>query len=546
MTPNNIVTTALTYANGPVHLGHMVEQIQADIWVRFQRLIGNHCLFIGGDDAHGTPIMLSAEQQNITPEDLIASIHQQRLRDFAGFNISFDHYGTTHCPQNQALTEQVYNALTQNGHIVSKEVEQAFDTEKNLFLPDRFVKGTCPKCGATDQYGDNCEQCGATYDPTELIDPRSVLSGTTPIQKTSTHLFLKLDDQQTALEQWLQQSEIQPAVANKLKEWFEQGLQDWCISRDAPYFGFEIPDQPGKYFYVWLDAPLGYLAILQAYCDTQPELDFEQLISPDSPVALYHFIGKDIIFFHSLYWPAMLASAELRTPSGVHAHGFLTVNGAKMSKSRGTFITADAYLEHLDAEYLRYYFASKLSDGVEDIDLNWQDFQNRINADLVGKVINIASRCAGFINKHFAGQLATQLHQPALFEQSAQAATRIADAYQSRQFSRATREIMQLADQANQYIAEQAPWQLIKDPANTDNVQQICTTALNLFKNIILFLQPVTPSLAAQTADFLNLEAWQWNDSQIPLLEHTINTYPRLLERVSDQAIAPFTNTDND
>lgn len=527
-----VVTYALPYANGSLHLGHLLGMIQTDIWVRFQKMRGNQCHFFSGDDAHGTPIMLRAQNEGITPEALISKIHAEHLQDLTDFHIGFDNFYTTHSPENEALASEFYRRLDANKHISSRTIEQAFDPEKHMFLPDRFIKGTCPKCKTPDQYGDNCEACGATYSPNDLINPVSALSGATPIKKKTEHFFFKLPDFEKLLKEWTTAGHLQKEVSNKLQEWFESGLQDWDISRDAPYFGFNIPGHDDKYFYVWLDAPIGYFSSMQAYAKKHPEFDFKAVVKPDATTELYHFIGKDIIYFHALFWPAMLAGSEHRTPTAVFAHGFMTVNGQKMSKSRGTFITARKYLNTLDPEYLRYYAAAKLSNGLDDIDFNHEDFTLRVNSDLVGKFVNIASRCASFLRKNYDNQLAGTLDNPALIQKMAEQSNVIADLYEAREYSKAMREIMTLADEANAYIADAAPWTLIKDPANAEKVHAICTTAINAFRILSLYLQPVMPILAQKSAQFLNEPLTDWAQIQKPLLNHRINDYIPLLNRI--------------
>jgi len=532
-----LVTSALPYANGAIHLGHLVEYIQTDIWVRFQKMQGHQAIYVCADDAHGTPIMLRAQAEGITPEELIARTWHEHVADFAAFHIGFDHYHSTHSPENRELAETIYQRLKAGGHIVRRTIKQAYDPVREMFLPDRFIKGECPRCGAAEQYGDSCEVCGATYAPTDLRNPVSVVSGATPIEKESEHYFFKLGDFEPMLREWTAAGHIQPEIRNKLDEWFEAGLQDWDISRDAPYFGFEIPDAPGKYFYVWLDAPIGYMASFKHYCAQHPELDFDTWWGKDSETELYHFIGKDIAYFHTLFWPAMLYGSGYRTPTAVWCHGFLTVNGQKMSKSRGTFITARTYLEHLNPEYLRYYFAAKLGAGIEDLDLNLDDFQLRVNSDLVGKVVNIASRCAGFINKKFAGRLSSQCSEAGLYEQFAAARSRIADLYEQREFGHAIREIMALADQANQYIDAQKPWVLARQAGSEQQVQDVCSTGLNLFRVLIAYLKPVLPQLAAASETFLNIPPLGWDDVAAPLTDHTINRFKPLLTRVEKEKV---------
>ena len=525
-----LVTSALPYANGPIHIGHLVEYIQTDIWVRFQKLRGHECHYLCADDAHGTPIMLRAEQDGVTPEQLIERVWREHRADFADFLIEFDNYYSTHSPECRHYAELIYRRLDEAGHISRRIITQAFDPEKQMFLPDRFIKGECPRCGASDQYGDSCENCGATYAPTDLKNPRSVLSGATPITKESLHFFFKLADFEAMLKDWIASGPIQPQMVNKLHEWFDAGLQEWDISRDAPYWGFEIPNAPGKYFYVWLDAPIGYMASFQNYCD-RVGLRFDDFWSPDSAAEVYHFIGKDIAYFHILFWPAELTGAGFRKPTAVHCHGFLTVDGQKMSKSRGTFIKARTYLDHLPPEYLRYYFASKLGDGIDDLDLNFEDFTQRVNSDLVGKLVNIASRCAGFITRRFAGRLADRLTEPALYAEFA-AGDSIAQAYEGREFSRAMREIMALADRANQYIDEKKPWALAKQPGSETEVQAVCSMGLNLFRTLMIYLKPVLPGMAAEVEQFLQIPPLRWSDLSAPLLDHGIAEFKPLMQRV--------------
>jgi methionyl-tRNA synthetase len=538
--PNNsrhlLVTSALPYANGSIHLGHLVEYIQTDIWVRFQKMQGHEAIYVCADDAHGTPIMLRAQNEGITPEELIARTDREHRADFADFYIGFDNYHSTHSVENRELAETIYTRLKKAGHIHNRIIKQAYDPEKQMFLPDRFIKGECPRCGAADQYGDNCEVCGATYSPTELKNPVSVVSGATPIEKESEHYFFKLGDFEAMLQKWTQGKHTQPEIANKLNEWFDAGLQDWDISRDAPYFGFEIPDAPGKYFYVWLDAPIGYMASFKNYCDRH-NLDFDAWWGKQSQHDVFHFIGKDIAYFHTLFWPAMLAGSGFRTPTAVFCHGFLTVNGQKMSKSRGTFITARTYLDQLNPEYLRYYFAAKLGNGIDDIDLNLDDFQQRVNSDLVGKVVNIASRCSAFINKKFAGKLANECVEPELYATFSEARSRIADMYENREFSHAVREIMTLADHANQYIDTKKPWVLAKQEGKEQEVQDVCSVGLNLFRVLVTYLKPVLPKLAEASEAFLNIKPLMWNDVSTPLTNHSINKFKPLMTRVEKDKV---------
>jgi len=531
-----LVTSALPYANGPIHIGHMVEYIQTDIWARFQKMRGHNCYYVCADDAHGTPIMLCAEKEGITSEALIERVDKEHRTDFNDFAVAFDNYHSTHSPENQWLADTIYEELSNNGHITKRTIKQAYDPEKEMFLPDRFIRGECPRCGAGDQYGDSCEVCGATYSPIDLINPVSAVSGATPIEKESEHYFFKLDDFKDLLRDWTRAGHLQAEVTNKLDEWFKAGLQEWDISRDAPYFGFEIPNAPGKYFYVWLDAPMGYLASFKNLCE-KTSIDFDHWCKAGSDTEMYHFIGKDIIYFHALFCPAILHGSGFRTPSAVYAHGFLTVDGQKMSKSRGTFITARTYLDHLNPEYLRYYFAAKLGSGIDDIDLNLEDFISRVNSDLVGKVVNIASRCAGFIKKHFDGQLADTVHNPDLYKEIADANESIANAYDAREYSRAMREIMALADKANQYIDDHKPWVIAKQENSDDELQAICTMGINCFRLLILYLKPVLPVTAEKTEVFLNIEPLRWQDAQTPLTSHKINPFKPLMTRVEKENI---------
>lgn len=526
-----LVTSALPYANGPIHIGHLVEYLQTDIWVRFQKLRGNHCTYICASDAHGTPIMLRARQEGIEPEALVERFRVQHEQDFAAFHIEFDNYHSTHSDENRELVEGIYARLVEQDLIERRTIEQAYDEQAGMFLPDRFLRGTCPRCSAEDQYGDNCEACGSTYATSELVDPRSILTDTPPVMRESEHLFFRLSHFEAMLKEWTQGDAVDTAVSRKLGEWFEAGLQEWDISRDAPYFGFRIPNTEEKYFYVWLDAPVGYLASFLHLAKQRADLDFDEYFKPDSDVELYHFIGKDIVYFHTLFWPAVLEGAGYRKPTGVFAHGFLTVNGQKMSKSRGTFIAARDYLDHLDPEYLRYYYAVKLSPGIEDIDLNLEDFVARVNSDLVGKLVNIASRCAGFIHKNFDGVLSAELERPELYAEFVASSAVLAQQYEAREYSRAMREIMRLADLANQYIDERKPWVLAKEGKDAE-VQQVCTTGLNLFRALMLYLTPVLPATAARAAEFLQTEAAQWNDAEQPLLGKSIAKFKPLLTRI--------------
>jgi methionyl-tRNA synthetase len=525
-----LITSALPYANGPIHLGHMLEYIQTDIWSRFQKARGHQCYYVCADDAHGTPIMLKAQQLGITPEQMIAQTSQEHQADFAEFLIGFDNYHSTHSEENRQFASDIYTKLDKGGYIKRKTISQLFDPEKQMFLPDRFVKGDCPKCGALDQNGDSCDSCGATYSPTELKNPRSVVSGATPVLKDSEHYFFDLPAFEQMLKDWTRSGSLQDEMANKLQEWFTEGLQQWDISRDAPYFGFEIPGAPGKFFYVWLDAPIGYLASFKNYCD-KTGVNFDQFWQKDSDAEIYHFIGKDIIYFHSLFWPAMLDGAGYRKPSSVYAHGFVTVNGAKMSKSRGTFIKARTYLEHLNPEYLRYYFASKLTSSITDLDLNLEDFAQKVNADLVGKVVNIASRCASFISKKFDGKLTADIAEPALLAEFTAAGETIAESFEKREFARAIREIMALADKANQYIDAKAPWVLAKNEATLAEAHLVCSMGINLFRVLMHYLKPVLPAMAKEVELFLNDEL-SWSTYQTALTNHSINVFKPLMQRV--------------
>jgi methionyl-tRNA synthetase len=525
-----LVTSALPYANGSIHLGHLLEHIQTDIWTRFQRMRGHTCYSVCADDAHGTPVMLKARQLGITPEQMVAQTRDEHHKDLIDFGVNYDNYHVTHSDENKELCELVYNRLDDAGYISKRVISQLYDPEKEMFLPDRFVQGTCPKCDAQDQNGDSCDVCSATYDPTELKNPRSVVSGAEPVLRDSEHYFFDLPQFQDMLQDWLQSGAVQPEIANKLKEWFEEGMHQWDISRDAPYFGFEIPNAPGKFFYVWVDAPVGYMASFKNLCD-RSDADFDEYWNKDSDAELYHFIGKDITYFHCLFWPAMLEGAGFRKPTAVNVHGFVTVNGAKMSKSKGTFIKGRTYLDHLNPEYLRYYFASKLSDAVSDIDLNFEDFAQKVNSDLVGKVVNIASRCASFITKRFDGKLSNNVLEPELVEEFHQAEASIAQAFEKRQYHKAIREIMALADKANQFIDTNAPWVTIKDDNKQQFTHDVCSLGINLFRILAVYLKPVVPALAAQSESFLNDEL-TWESSQTVLTGHSINKFKALMQRV--------------
>ncbi|ARN76414.1 methionine--tRNA ligase [Oceanicoccus sagamiensis] len=530
-----LVTSALPYANGSLHLGHLLETIQTDIWVRFQQQRGNDCIYVCADDAHGTAIMLTAEKNGITAEQQIANVQAEHEKDLAGFLINFNNYHSTHSEENKHYSELIYKKLRDNGHIASREITQLYDPEKELFLADRYIKGSCPKCKAEDQYGDNCEACGATYNPADLINPKSAISGATPVEKESTHYFFTLPAFEDLLKEWTRSGRLQDQIANKLGEWLDAGLQEWDISRDAPYFGFEIPDAPGKYFYVWLDAPIGYMASFQNYCDTAG-INFDDYWAEDAETELYHFIGKDIINFHGLFWPAMLHSAGYRTPSAIYVHGFVTVNGQKMSKSRGTFIKASTYLEHLDAEYLRYYYAAKLSGSVDDIDLNLEDFVQRVNSDLVGKVVNIASRSAKFITKGSDGVMSAALADEQLWQEAVAKSDTIAELYEQREFSKAIREIMAIADATNEYFDSQEPWKLAKEAGKEQQVIEVASQCVNLFRLIMIYLKPVLPTTAEKACTFLNAEL-DWQGAIEPLLNHQINKFKPMMTRIDKDKV---------
>ena len=530
-----LVTSALPYANGAIHLGHMLEYIQTDIWARFQRARGHECYFAWADDAHGTPVMLWARAEGKPPEELIDLMNEQHKGDFRDFGISFDNYSSTHSDYNRQIVEQIYRRLDEGGHIERRNIKQLYDEQEGMFLPDRFIRGTCPKCGAEDQYGDSCESCGSTYAPTDLIEPRSAVSGSKPVMKESEHFFFRLSDFEARLQQWMASGSLQTEVSNKLQEWFEDGLRDWDISRDAPYFGFRIPGTEDKYFYVWVDAPVGYLSSFRELCERRG-LDFDAWWAPDSMAEVHHFIGKDIVYFHTLFWPAMLMGAGFRAPTAVYAHGFLTVDGAKMSKSRGTFIRARTYLDHLHPDYLRYYFAAKLGPGTGDIDLNLDDFVQRVNADVVGKVVNIASRCAGFIQRHFDGRLAAELPRPDLYAAFVGAREAIATDFEARNYQSAIRRVMALADEANRYIDEAKPWQRIKEAGLEPEVHGVCTQGINLFRVLMAYLEPVLPFTAERAAGFLGDLAVaggsDWSRIDRPLLDTPLNTFQPLLTRI--------------
>ena len=532
-----LVTSALPYVNGLPHMGHMVEYIQTDIWVRFQKLRGHSCIYVCAADAHGTPIMIKARELGITPEELTETNSREFVSAFEDFGVDMDNFHTTHSPENEALTVEMFEALRDAGDIYTKTIEQAYDEKEGMFLPDRFVKGTCPFCKTPDQYGDACENCSKTYTPAELIDPVSVISGTTPVKRESEHYFFKLSEYQDRLRAWMKEATLDRNAVAKLEEWFEAGLQDWDISRDAPYFGFRIPGTEDKYFYVWLDAPVGYPASFRNLCDRRDDLDFDEYWRPGHDTEVYHFIGKDIMYFHMLFWPAVLEGSGFRTPNSVFAHGFLTVDGLKMSKSRGTFIQARTYLDNLDPSYLRYYYAAKLNPTIEDLDLNLEDFVARVNSDLIGKLVNIASRCAGFINKRFDGNLSGSLADEGLFDQIAAASDAIASNYENREYSKAMRTIMGLADSANRYIDEHKPWVMIKDESKLDEVQAVCTQGINMFRSLMIYLSPVIPAVAAGAREFLDETEWQWDDVSKPLLGSSINKFKPLLTRVEQDQV---------
>ena len=531
-----LVTSALPYANGEIHLGHLLEYIQTDIWVRFQKMQGNECHYVCADDAHGTPIMLKADEMGIDPEELISGVSERHQADFKDFNIEFSQFHSTHSDENRYFSELIYSRLKESGFIKTRVISQAFDPEKEMFLPDRFIKGECPKCGADDQYGDNCEVCGATYSTTELKNARSVVSGAKPIEKDSEHYFFDLPQFEKELKNWTNAGHLQEEVRNKLAEWFDQGLQQWDISRDKPYFGFKIPGTEDKYFYVWLDAPIGYMASFKKLCDNS-DLEFDDFFAKGSDTELYHFIGKDIVYFHALFWPATLMGSNFRTPNAIFAHGFLSVNGQKMSKSRGTFILARTYLEALNPECLRYYYAYKLSSRIDDIDLNLEDFKQRVNSDLVGKVVNIASRSASFVVKKFDKELSSHCIEQGLYDEFVAANTEIAGHYEDRNYGQAMRSIMKLADKANQYIDEKKPWQLAKEEGKSQEVHEITSLAINLFRVLMTYLKPVLPEMAEKSEAFLNVDSLNWDDIKSPLLGHQINKFKPLMTRIEDEQI---------
>ncbi len=534
-----LVTTALPYTNGPIHVGHLLEHIQSDIWVRYQRLRGHSCIHVCADDTHGTATMLRAEQEGIDPEAMIESMRREHVRDFQGFHIHYDNYYSTHSEENRELCELIYQRLNDAGLIFTRDVQQLYDPERETFLADRFVKGICPRCGAEEQYGDNCDACGATYDATELRNPRSLLSGSVPTVKTSPHYFFDLPQYAGLLRDWTRSGAVQPEVANKLAEWLDAGLRPWDISRDAPYFGFLVPGTTDKYFYVWMDAPVGYMASFKNLADSRGDIRFDEYWGrgAEAETEVHHFIGKDIVNFHALFWPAVLDGAGFRKPTRIHTHGFITVNGAKMSKSKGTFINARTCLEHMDPECLRYYYATKLNGTIDDFDINFDDFAQRVNSDLVGKVVNIASRCAGFINGRFAGQLAAELHDEALWTGFVEAKTQIAEHYEQSATSRGVRLITELADLANQYIARHEPWKLAGDEDRQDEVQAICSQGINLFRVLTIYLQPILPAMTESARQFLRVAPFTWADIDQPLLGHRVGRFQPLFKRMEKKSL---------
>lgn len=538
MTTRNIfVSSALPYANGSIHMGHLVEYLQSDIWARFQKQRGHNCIYVCAADAHGTPIMIKARQEGIAPEELIKRVSAEQHEDLKAFGVAFDNFHTTHSDENELIVHQIYDGLRRAGHIYTKVIEQAYDDTEKMFLPDRFVRGTCPRCKSEDQYGDACEVCGATYAPADLIDPVSVLSGTKPVWRESEHYFFRLSEFDGKLREWIESADLHRNITSKLEEWFDAGLQDWDISRDAPYFGFRIPDTDDKYFYVWLDAPVGYLASFLQLCNRRDDLDFDDYWKAGSDKEAYHFIGKDIVYFHTLFWPAVLEGSGFRQPTSVFAHGFLTIDGRKMSKARGTFINARTYLNNLNPSYLRYYYAAKLGPGMDDIDLNLDDFIARVNSDLIGKLVNIASRCGGFITKSFDGRLADALDDSALFAEFTAASDKIADHFESREYSKAMREVMALADKANRYIEQKKPWAMVKDESQLSDVQAVCTQGLNMFRTLMVYLTPVIPAIARQVQKLFNEGPWDWKTASEPLLDHTISKYKPLLTRIENKQV---------
>ena len=531
------VSSALPYANGSIHMGHLVEYLQTDIWARFQKMRGHTCTYVCAADAHGTPVMIKARAENTSPEELVKRVAAEQYKDLSDFGVQFDNFYTTHSEENEQIVDRLYENLKQAGYIYTKTIEQAYDEQENMFLPDRFVRGTCPRCKSEDQYGDACEVCGATYSPNDLIDPISVLSDSKPVWRESEHYFFKLSEFGDRLQQWIKKEQLHQNITSKLEEWFDTGLQDWDISRDAPYFGFLIPGTTDKYFYVWLDAPVGYLASFLNYCNQRDDIDFDEYWAADSETEVYHFIGKDIVYFHTLFWPAVLEGAGFRVPTSVFAHGFLTINGKKMSKARGTFINARTYLDNLNPSYLRYYYAAKLGPSMEDIDLNLEDFSARVNSDLVGKLVNIASRCAGFISKRFDGRLADALDDPDLYARFTEQSETIAAHYERREYSKAMRAVMALADEANRYIEQNKPWLMVKDEARQDAVQAVCTQGLNMFRALMVYLTPVVPALADGARDLFQEGDWTWESAGSPLLGTRINKYKPLITRVESSQV---------
>ncbi|MEC9415407.1 MAG: methionine--tRNA ligase [Pseudomonadota bacterium] len=542
---NILVSSALPYANGSIHMGHLVEYIQTDIWVRFQKLNGHNCHYVCAADAHGTPIMIKAREEKLSPEELVTKIAKEQHQDLKDFNVNFDNFHSTHSDENEKLVKQIYNSLKKENHIYTKDIEQAFDEKENMFLPDRFIKGTCPKCSSENQYGDACEECGATYSTNDLINPISTISNAAPVWKKSEHFFFKLSIFENNLKKWIKNAELHNSITNKLSEWFEMGLKDWDISRDEPYFGFKIPGEKKKYFYVWLDAPIGYLASFLNLANRK-DLDFDAYLKPDSDYELYHFIGKDIVYFHTLFWPAVLEGAGFRKPTSVFVHGFLTINGKKMSKSRGTFVNARTYLDNLNPNFIRYYYAAKLGPSMEDIDLNTDDFIARVNSDLIGKLVNIASRCSGFINKQFDNKLSESIDNQELLNEFIAESGSIAKYYESREFSKAMRQIMLLADKANRYIEEKKPWLMIKDESLAHEVQRVCTQGLNLFRILMIYLSPVIPDIADKSKELFNEKKWKWNDISSPILNKKIQKYKPLLTRIDKEKVKKMMKAPNE
>jgi len=539
-----VVTSALPYANGSIHLGHLVEYIQTDIWARSQKMSGNECMYICADDSHGTPIMLKAQELGITPEELIEKTYDEHVKDFKDFQIEFDNFHTTHSEENKEISQKIYQSLRDKGNVVSKEIEQFYDNEAKMFLPDRFIKGECPKCGAKDQYGDSCEECGATYSPTDVKNPISTVSNTTPVRKKTEHVFFQLNSYESFLKEWMQNNDIQKEIKNKLSEWLEGGLVDWDITRDKPYFGFEIPDLKDKYFYVWLDAPIGYIASHKNYCDKNKQNYIDDW-KEGSKTELYHFIGKDIAYFHGLFWPAMLQGAGLRKPNGVYCHGFLTIDGEKMSKSRGTFFNARTYLNHLLPDYLRYYFSSRLTNKIEDIDLNFDDFMTRVNSDLVGKIINIGSRCAKFINKDFDNKLSSEVGNEELIKSVLSKKEEIIQNYEARNYATNMRIISSLSDEVNKYLDNEKPWIKIKDDSTKGHVQKICSDGINGFKLIIGYLKPVLPEIANKVENLLNCDSITWSNIDNQLKDHKINAFVPLITRINKESIEKMKEENN-